>query len=100
MDAQGNLVQGGDPLPQPANEGPKFLRDRVPYRIRDIDRGRAFLDDRLDDAAQVIEVGAGGVLGGLFHIRAEPLGMADRLNGGFQRGVAVHAKLLRHVDIR
>ena len=91
-----------DELDDPPDERPELGRDRVADGVRDVDRGRAGLDDRLVDLHEVVDVGARGVLGGELDlgVAAERLAaVGDPLARLGQGLVAVDAELVLEVDV-
>ena len=58
-----HLVAVGDALAQVLDEVAVEFGNRITDGIWNIDGGRAFIDDRLDDAAQKVGIGAVAVFG-------------------------------------
>ena len=52
-----------DELDRACHEHPELARDRVAHGVRDVDRRSPGLHDGLVDLHQVVDVGAGSVLG-------------------------------------
>ena len=90
----------GDALAQGFNQSAKLLRQRVADGIRHIDRGRARLDDLLDDAAQKINVRTPGV----FRRKLDVIGVLACptycTHGLIDHLRRLHAQLFFHVDGR
>ena len=74
-----NFVDAGNFFTQGANEAAVFLRHGVTDGIGNIDGGGAGCDHRFDYLAEKRDVGAGGILGREFNVRAQRLGVADGL---------------------
>jgi hypothetical protein len=85
-------------LPQLADELAELLRHRIAHGVGDVDRGRAFLDDRLEHAAQEIELRARAILGREFDIRAGIAREAHREPRLLVDLLGRHAQLLLHVQ--
>ena len=71
----------------------RLVGRRVADRIGQVDRRRARLDDRLDDAAEEVEVAARGVLGRELDVVGVVPGVADRLDRRLEALLARHAQL-------
>ena len=86
----------------PTDERPELRRDGVPDRVRDVDRGRAGLDDRLVDPEQEVRVRPRRVLGAELDLDVPPEGLpperdpADRLR---ERRLAIDAELVLEMDV-
>jgi len=93
-------VRIGHALDQPAHGLGVLKRNVVTHRVGNIDRGRAHLDDFLEDPAQEIEFRATSVLGGELHVIGILAGPADGLDRLLDDLIRTHAQLLFHVDGR
>ena len=78
------FLDAGNFFTQGANELAVFLGHRVADRIGNVDGGGAGCDHRLDYLAEKRDVGAGGVFGREFNVRAQRLGVPDGLAGLLQ----------------
>src|SRR5919198_3118655 len=98
MDGPDGLVRVRNAAAQLAHEFAELLRHRVAHRVRDVDRGRAFVDHRLEHAAEEVELGAAAVFRRELDVGAGIAGKAHReprlLIDLFRR----HAQLLLHVE--
>src|SRR5687768_15615804 len=92
------LVRVGHLLPDSPDEFAELLRHRVAHGVRDVDGGGAFLDHRLEHAAEEIEVGARPVLGRELDVRAGIPRIAHREPGLLVHLLGRHAQLLFHVQ--
>ena len=68
--------------------------DGVSDRVGDVDDGGALLDDRLDHAAEVVQIRARRILGGKLHVLAQGLGITHRLSGILQDGIPGFLQLI------
>ena len=98
--AEDDLVGVRDALADAAEEVQHFVRRRVADGIGQIDRRRADLDDRLDDAAEEVEVASRGVLGRELHVEGVLARVADRVHRRLEALLAGHAQLRLQVQIR
>ena len=76
-----------------------FVRRRVADRVRQVDGGRAFADDRLDHAAQEVAVAPGRILRRKLHIVGELPREANRRDGQLEARLARDAQLARQMQI-
>jgi hypothetical protein len=93
-----HLVGIRDPFAQLVNPVRILLGNVVADGVRNVDGGRAFLDHRLDDAAQEIEIGTSGILAGKFDIVDPVAGEPHRMPGRDEHVIRGHAQFLFHVD--
>ena len=82
-----------------------FVRKAVARRIGDVDHGGTGGDGRLDDARQILDIGATGVLGVELHVLDVAFGVLHRRDGPFEnllgRGAQFVVDVLRrHADTR
>jgi hypothetical protein len=92
------LVRVGNPLPQATDELAELLRHGIADRIGDIDGGGAFLDYRLEHAAEEIGIGAAAVLGRKLDVLA---GVARKACGKLSLLIDLlggHAEFFLHVQ--
>ena len=92
------LVRVRNALPQVEDEIAVELGDRVAHRVRDVDRGRALGDDRLEHATQKIRVRSVAVLGRELDIARQVARKPDRLLGLLEHLIGRHAQLFFHVQ--
>ena len=95
---------------RPADIGNAFLeradhpgvleRRRIADGVRDVDRGGAGLDGRLDDLAEEVELGPRGVLGAELDVRTARLGPPDALDRLLDDLRLGHPQLVLAVDRR
>src|SRR5581483_4786658 len=72
---------------------------RVASRVRDIDDGRARLDDLLDDPAEIVPVCAARILQEVLHIVHKLAGVLDRLDTALHRLLAGQLQLVLQVAV-
>ena len=72
---------------------------RKTYSVGNIHHGGARLDDLFQGAAQVVEVGARCVFGGIFHVVAQAASIADRVDSHLQHIVFRLAHLALQMDV-
>jgi len=77
-----------------------FVGCAVTNRVRQVDRGRARLDDRFDDAAQEVEIAARCIFRRELHIVGVMPRVADRVDRRFEALLAADAQLRLQVEIR
>src|SRR5204863_7700295 len=100
VDADGRIA--ADKVDDPPGQGTELGRDRVPDRVRDVDRGRTRLDDRLVDLEEVVDVSSRRVLGREFDlgVSAQSLtAVADPANRLGERRLPVDSQLVLAMDI-
>ena len=98
--ADDRLADVADAFPERANHG-RILGGRgIADGVGDVDGGRTGLDGRLDDFAEEIELGPGGVLGGKLDVGAVAPGPAHAGHGPLDDLRGGHAQLVLAVDGR
>ncbi|MHC2538097.1 hypothetical protein ACVJMY_007666 [Bradyrhizobium diazoefficiens] len=100
MDREHRLVRVRHALDQRLHEVGVFLRHRVADGVGDVHRGRAGLDDGLDDAAQIVHLAAGAVLGRPFDIVDLVAGTRDHRDRGLDHLLRGLVQLHPHVQRR
>ena len=93
-----DLIRIGYALDQLGDAFGKLAGQVVADGVRNIDHRGAFLDHRLNDAAEEVQLGTSGVLAGKLHIVDAVAGKAHRPPGRVDDLVGSHAQLLFHVD--
>ena len=97
MHGPDSLVAVGHALAQIANEFTIQLGNRIAHGIGHIDGGGAFVDHRLDHAAQEVGLAAVAVFGAELDVLDQITAKAHRLLGLFQHLLGCHAQLFLHV---
>ncbi|MNI25265.1 hypothetical protein D3C73_789060 [compost metagenome] len=96
--AHGITASGSQP--DPAEHLAIFLRQRVAYRIGQVNNRRTFLNDGLHHFNQIIDARPCGIHGGELHHLAELAGIRRHLPGGGYNLGPAHAQLMAQVNIR
>ena len=100
MGAEDRAVGVGHPLDDRLEEAGDLVRRRVSDRVGQVDRGRAGIDDGLDDATQEIQVAAGGVFGRELDVVGVAARARDGIDGRSQAGLSRHPEFCRQVQVR
>ncbi len=98
--AEHDVAGIGHARPDAGEEVADLVRRGVADRVRQVHRGRAGVDDRLDHPAQEVEVAARGVLGRELHVGRVAPGEAHRFDRRLQALLARHPQLGLQVQIR
>ena len=99
VDRDDGLVDVPHVLLQVGDDVEVLEGDGVADRIRDVDRGGAGIDDRLDHLGQKRQPRPHGVLAGELHVGGIGRGPLDRLDGRCQHLGRLHLQLVLHVDV-
>src|SRR6185437_12302287 len=91
-------VDSAHVLAQIAEELREFIRNRIPHRIRDVDRGGTGLDRGLDHLGEELELRARSILGRELHVLAESLRHSHPFDGRPQDFLLSHVELVLAVD--
>ncbi len=76
-----------------------FLGERVPYGVGQIDRCGAFGDGHLHHLAEIVPVGAAGVLGGELDVVSVGASLPDRATGKLEGIFPGHPEFVLQVEI-
>ena len=99
MHAQDGLADVGCVVHNIANHIGVFFRDGITNGIRQIDGGGTGFDGGFKNAAQVIAVAAGAVLGRKFDVVGERLGILYRIDSPLDDLVPGHFELVLEVNV-
>ena len=100
MHREHGLVRVRHALDQRLDEVGVFLRHRVAHGVRNVHRGRAGLDDGLDDAAQILHLAAGAVFGRPFDVVDLVAGARDHRDRCFEHFLRRLVQLHPHMQRR